>query len=32
MKTITVRKPGLVRLTAVAGYCYGCCCCVPRLA
>ena len=28
LKTIAVRKPGPVRLTRAAVYCYGCCCCV----
>jgi hypothetical protein len=27
LKTIAVRKPGAVRLTRAAIYCYGCCCC-----
>ena len=27
LKTIAVRKPGAVRLTRPAIYCYGCCCC-----
>jgi hypothetical protein len=27
MKKIVVRKPGSVRLTTMANYCYGCCCC-----
>ena len=27
LKTIAVRKPGTVRLTRAAVYCYGCCCC-----
>lgn len=27
LKTIAVRKPGTVRLTRAAIYCYGCCCC-----
>jgi len=31
MKKIQVRKPGSVRLTARANYCYGCCCCVRAL-
>ena len=30
MKKIQVRKPGSVRLTARANYCYGCCCCAIR--
>ena len=30
MKKIQVRKPGSVRLTARANYCYGCCCCAVR--
>lgn len=28
MKRIVVRKPGTVRLTSAAAYCYGCCCCI----
>ena len=28
LRTIAVRKPGPVRLTRAAVYCYGCCCCV----
>ena len=32
MKKIVVRKPGTVRLTAMACYCYGCCCCSGRAA
>ena len=31
LKTIPVRKPGPVRLTRAAVYCYGCCCCVRPL-
>ena len=31
LKTIAVRKPGAVRLTRAAVYCYGCCCCVRML-
>ena len=31
LKTIAVRKPGPVRLTRAAVYCYGCCCCVRAL-
>ncbi|MFN0090176.1 MAG: hypothetical protein ACKVWR_07910 [Acidimicrobiales bacterium] len=33
LKKISVRKPGEIRLTAMARYCYGCCCCqIVRLA
>jgi hypothetical protein len=31
MKKIAVRRPGTVRLTRAAAYCYGCCCCVRPL-
>jgi hypothetical protein len=31
LKTIAVRKPGPVRLTRSAVYCYGCCCCLKAL-
>lgn len=27
LKTIAVRKAGSIRPTALALYCYGCCCC-----
>ena len=28
LKSIAVRKAGTIRPTAMACYCYGCCCCV----
>ncbi len=27
LKAIAVRKAGTIRPTALAAYCYGCCCC-----
>jgi len=30
LKTIAVRKAGTIRPTALAAYCYGCCCCSIR--
>jgi hypothetical protein len=28
LKSIAIRKAGTIRPTALACYCYGCCCCV----